>query len=49
MHKYKYNLYVGDASCVTILVHKIWYLVFDYIKCCYHPTLLNTNFQSFDD
>ena len=49
MHEYKNDLYVGDASCVTILVHKTWYLVFDYVKCCYHPTLLTIDFELFDD
>ena len=27
------------------IIHKRWYLVFDYFECCYHPTLLSTNFQ----
>ena len=30
-------------------VHSIGYLVFHYIRCCYHPTLLNTNFQFLDN
>ena len=28
---------------------RVWYLEFDYIYCCYHPILLNTNFQFFDN
>ena len=24
-------------------------LVFDYIYCCYHPIMLNTNFQFLDN
>ena len=30
-------------------LHKKGDLVFDYILCCYHPTLLNTNFQFLDN
>jgi hypothetical protein len=30
-------------------LHLIRYLVFDYIQCCYHPTLLSINFQNLDN
>jgi hypothetical protein len=26
-------------------LHYLWSLVFDYVSCCYHPTMVNTNFS----